>query len=394
MSGAELLCTWLPAVPFALTLLNVATWPRGRPDPARRPRVSVLIPARNEERNIERCVRAALTTGYALHEVIVYDDQSTDSTSHILEALQREAPALRVVRGDLLPAGWVGKAHACHRLVQLASGDVLLFVDADTELQPGGVARILSLLYPRRGSGADVVSAVPRQRMQSFGERLLVPLLHLTYTSWLPLLLVQHSRDPRFVAANGQLLAIRHEVAVLLGGFSAVASEIVDDVAFCRHAKVRGAKVVFADGFRVARCRMYRSFREVWSGFSKNLYEGLGSRPLRLGAVMALYLGAFVAPYVVLALALLLPGWAALAPAAAFGVALNLALRALLALRFRQPLEGVLLHPLGVLALCGVALNSYRCTRRGALAWAGRTYAQRTERLARRTAGSLTAGTR
>lgn len=392
MNVAALLWTWLPAVPFSLTLLNLATWPRGRRDPARRPSVSVLIPARNEQRNIEACVRACLGAGYPLHEIIVYDDQSTDATPHILQALQREQPSLRVVQGGALPAGWVGKAHACHQLTHRASGDVLLFVDADTTLEPGGVARMLSLLYPRRGSGADVVSAVPRQRMVGFGERLLVPLLHLTYTSWLPLLLVQHSRDPRFIAANGQLLALRHEAAVLLGGFSAVASEIVDDVAFCRHAKARGARVVFADGFRIARCRMYHSFREVWDGFSKNLYEGLGGQPLRLGAVVALYLGAFVAPYVTLALALALPSWAALAPTAACGVALNVALRALLALRFRHPLEGVLLHPLSVLTLCGLALNSYRCTRRGALAWAGRTYAARTERLARRAAGTSTAG--
>ena len=98
--------------------------------------------------------------------------------------------------------------------------------------------------------------------------------------------------------------------------------------------------------------------------------------------------------FTALALALALPSWAALAPAAGCGVALNLALRALLALRFRQPLEGVLLHPLSVLTLCGLALNSYRWTRRGALAWAGRTYAARTERLARRAASASAAGAR
>jgi chlorobactene glucosyltransferase len=216
--------------------------------------------------------------------------------------------------------------------------------------------------------------------MGGFAERLLLPLLLLTYTSWLPLHLVSESRDPRLVAANGQLLAIRRAAYERCGGFAAVAHEIVDDVAFCRHAKRAGARVVFADGSQLAQCRMYRSAAALWRGFSKNLYEGVGGRWWSLLLVVVLYLTAFVAPYAGLGAALC--GAASSFWPALCGVSLNVALRAALAWRFAHPVEGLLLHPLAVLGLCAIALNSWRWNVRGRLSWAGRSYEPRARRTA------------
>jgi chlorobactene glucosyltransferase len=379
-SLAWVLFAWVPAVPFGMTLLNLLTWRRGTLRCDYSPRVSVLVPARNEAATIDTCVRAIAASSYPLHEILVCDDQSSDGTLPILRALEREFSQLRVLVGLPLPAGWVGKPHACDQLARHASGELLVFVDADTQLEAHGVQRMLSFMGPGR---ADVVSAVPLQVMSSFAERVLLPLLLLTYTSWLPLFLVQKSRDPRFVAANGQLLAVRRDVYTRLGGFAAVASEIVDDLAFCRHAKAHGATLAFADGSAMARCRMYRSLRGIWDGFSKNLYEGLGATPYALVSAVLLYLSAFVLPYVALSAALLGPAelstflfWPALT-----GVLLNSALRAALVLRFAQPPEGILLHPLSVILLCVLALNSYRWSARGCLTWAGRSYADRKQRL-------------
>jgi chlorobactene glucosyltransferase len=275
----------------------------------------------------------------------------------------------------------VGKPHACDQLARAAHGELLLFVDADTLLEPFAVQRMLSFMRPGR---ADVVSAVPRQVMGSFAERTLIPLLLLTYTSWLPLWLVEKSRDARFVAANGQLLAVWREVYDRLGGFAAVAGEIVDDMAFCRHAKAQGVTLAFADGSAMARCRMYGSWREIWNGFSKNLYEGVGATPLSLMLAVLLYLTAFVLPYLGLGAALLGSQHlsALLLVPALTGVAMNITVRAALALRFAQPLEGLVLHPLSVLLLCALAWNSYRWSARGRLTWAGRSYGDRNRRLA------------
>ncbi|MEW5928271.1 MAG: glycosyltransferase family 2 protein [Gemmatimonadota bacterium] len=366
-----------PLAVLGLAACNVLAWPRGSAAGRVRGRVSVCIPARDEAARIERCVRAALAGTRAPDEVVVYDDGSTDGTGEIVARVAAEDPRVRVVRGGPLPAGWVGKPHACHRLAQEATGDVLVFMDADTVAGPECLARLGSLL---EGMAADVVTVAPRHEVRTPGERLVVPLLHLTYLAWLPLPLVWRSRDPRFLVANGQLLAVRRRAYDAAGGWAAVRAEVVDDVAFCRRVKRSGGRVVFADGHRMATVRMYDGWRPLWEGFSKNLYEGIGGRPGALAGIAALYGGVFVLPYAAL-LAGLAGASTLLAPAAA-GVAANLALRALLAARFRQPPEGVLLHPLGVLALLAIAANSFRWSRRGAIRWRGRVYPSRAARAA------------
>lgn len=359
----------LPALALGLTLFNLVFWPRGRAGAAFDGDISVLIPARDEEATIERCVRAALDGDHDVLEVVVYDDRSSDGTPEILERLQDEYDRLRVVDGEPLPDGWVGKPHACHKLSQAARGDLLLFVDADTFLTESGIGRVASLLHDY---GADVVTAVPRQLTESFFERLVLPLLHLTYTSWLPLPLIWRSRDPRFLAANGQVLAIRRSSLEAIGGFEAVRADVVDDMAVCRLAKQRGETVVFSDGYRIASCRMYGSAREVWEGFSKNLYEGIGGTLVALLGVMLVYFLAFVAPYLALAAAPLVPE---LLGPALVAVGANVLLRTVLTVRFSHAVEGIVLHPVAVLALLGIAFNSFLWTRGNRIKWSGRSYA-------------------
>ena len=301
----------LSGLALGMTLINLRTWPRGRPgarlrDPREEAdeaeggeRLSVLVPARDEEGSIEACVRAIARSGHPVDEIVVFDDGSTDQTPEILTRLSDQIEQLRVLEGGQgLPPGWVGKPHACHRLAEAATGDVLLFVDADTMLTREGVGRIVSLLQDLE---ADAVTAVPHQMTGSWAERLILPLLHLTYTSWFPLALTWLSQDVRFLAANGQVLAMRRRAHDDVGGFASVRGEVVDDMAMCRRLKAAGWRVVFADGDQIATCRMYGSARQVWAGFSKNLYEGIGAHPLALAGVIGLYGAAFILPYVALA---------------------------------------------------------------------------------------------
>jgi chlorobactene glucosyltransferase len=375
----SVLVFWLlvapPLVMLAVVLLNLACWPRGRAEGRFPGRVSVLIPARDEEANLERCVSGLLGGTTAPDEVIVYDDGSTDATPQILARLAAADARVRVLRGGELPPGWVGKPYACHRLAEAATGDVMVFLDADVALMPTGLARLASLLADYR---ADVVTVGPRQLTGSFAERLVIPLLHLSWLAWLPLPLIWRTRDPRLLVANGQLLAVWRPAYRTLGGWAGVRSEVVDDMAFCRRAKAAGQRVVFADGHRMAVCRMYRGGREMWEGFSKNLYEGIGARPLGLAVVAALHAWVFLLPYAALLAALL--GVGTLLLPGAVGMGANLLARAALALRFRQPAEGIVLHPLAVLVLLAIALNSFRWARRGAIRWRGRVYAARQAR--------------
>lgn len=376
----------VPALgPLLFVLINALSWTRGRPLPAAAGLgpVSVLIPARDEVANIERCVRAVDAAAGPISEIIVYDDGSTDGTSEVLARLQGEIGRLRVVRGAGLPAGWVGKPHACHQLAARASAPLLLHLDADVSLAPDGLLRMLSLLAaPDQGPaglGAALVTAVPRQRTDSLAERLMMPLLHLSYAAWLPLQLIHRVADPRVLAANGQLLLIRREALAAVGGWARVKTAVVDDMALCRAVKESGQRVVFADGDQMATCRMYEDAGALWRGFSKNFYEGIGGRPFALILVIALHIGLFVLPYGGLAVALA-GGAPDLALAAAVGVAANVLLRVILALRHQHGALSVALHPVAVLGMMAVLLNSAWWSRQGAIQWRGRSYAARAAR--------------
>ena len=371
---------WLSVALTGLALMfavfNRFTWPRGDPDHRWPGRISILIPARNEARNLGPCIAALQRSTHPFQEVIVYDDASTDGTAALLEELRGRVPGLRVIPGGPLPTGWIGKTHACHQLARAASGDLFIFLDADVRMSPSGISRVVSLFHKVR---ADVVTAVPAQELGSLAEKLVLPLLHLTYLSWFPLILVYRSQNPRFLAANGQVLAVKRTTYNQTGGFSNVRAEIVDDMAFCRAAKKAGQRIVFADGHLIARCRMYDSARAIVQGFSKNLYEGLNERPGALAAVLILYLSAFVGPYVALGV-----GWAApdeaLVVAGGMGVILNTLLRVIVAQRHEQPVSGVVFHPVAVLVFVGIAVNSACWSWRGTLKWRGRAYPRRSKR--------------
>ena len=378
----------LPAlVPLGLVAFNALCWTRGRALPeaaaAAPDGISVLIPARDEVANIERCVRSVDAAHGPITEIIVYDDGSTDGTDSVLSRLQAELPRLRVITGDALPVGWVGKPYALQRLSELADRNVMLNIDADVTLRADGVLRMLSLLGTAEqvcgGLGAAVVTAVPRQRAGSFVERLMMPLLHLSYVAWLPMPLIYRTRDPRVLAANGQLLMIRRSALEAIGGWSRVRAEVVDDMALCRAVKQSGRRVVFADGDRMAECRMYPDATALMRGFAKNFYEGIGGHPAAMIVVMGLHLMLFVVPYVALPVALATGAWP-LAAAAAVGVGANVCLRLIMAARYRHSPISVLLHPLAVLAMMGVLGNSFRWSRRGDIRWRGRSYPARAER--------------
>lgn len=367
----------LPGVTLGLTALNLATWRRGETGARFPGSVSVLIPARNEAPRIATCLASIQASRHPVGEILVYDDESTDDTRAIVLEHASRDPRIRIIESEPLPPGWVGKAHACDRLGRAASGDMHLYVDADVVLTETAIERVASIFASPRCS---VVTAVPAQRTVTFVERLMMPLLMLTYVSWLPLELVLRTRDPRVVAANGQILAVRGEDARRLGYFQGVAHEVVDDVAYCRAAKRAGLRVAFVDGAEMARCRMYESGASLWDGFSKNIAEGVGG-PFGLVIALSLYIGAFLLPWLVLGSLLGgASGSTALLYASSAGVGANLLQRSALAARYRQSMWGVALHPVAIIGFIALSLRSLWWTLRGELRWSGRAYAGRAAR--------------
>jgi len=230
-------------------------------------RVSVIVPARNEEANIERLVRS-LAGQQGVREIFIVDDQSEDRTWEILEALKAEIPLLSVRHIDSLPEGWLGKAYALTVATREAAGDWLLFTDADTEHLPGSLAALLELA---EREGADLLSLSPGQITPTWWEKAVIPLV---YVNLARLYRFEEISDPRSsaAAANGQYLLIRREMYARVGGHQAFRNEILEDVELAKRVKRAGGKLFFLPGAAWVRTRMYRTFPEMWRGWSKNLF--------------------------------------------------------------------------------------------------------------------------
>jgi chlorobactene glucosyltransferase len=229
--------------------------------------VSIIVPVRNEEANIERLV-PSLAGQRGVREILIVDDQSGDRTLEILEAMKAEAPLLRVLHIDSLPEGWLGKTYAVSIGAREAAGDWLLFTDADTEHLPGSLAAVLELAEQE---GADLLSLSPRQLTPTWWEKAVIPLV---YVNLARLYRFKEVSDPRSAAAaaNGQYLLIRREVYARVGGHQAIRNEILEDVELAKRVKAAGGKLLFLPGAAWVQTRMYRTFREMWRGWTKNLF--------------------------------------------------------------------------------------------------------------------------
>jgi chlorobactene glucosyltransferase len=349
------------------------------PDPA--DLISVIVPARNEARNIRRCVLALLTQTYPNYEIIVVDDRSSDETPAILAALQQEYPGrLQVVAGGDLPPGWAGKPHALHLGVQPARGDWLCFVDADTFAAPNLLAAAYTTAQAQQ---ADMFTLLTDQELGSFWEKVILPLVFTALSFGFPAEQVNDPRRPQAIA-NGQFILIRRSVYAAVGGHAAIRDRIAEDKALAQKVKRHGYRLIVADGRRVASTRMYTRFAEIWEGWTKNIFLGMRDR---LGLLL---FGAFVG----LVAALLLPVWllgglywflSAGAASAALVAIQALALWAYLiywrvraSLAFKiSPLYAITL-PLGALIFTAMMFASaFRVLSGQGVTWKGRTYTER-----------------
>jgi len=304
-------------------------------------------------------------------EVVVLDDHSEDRTAEIVRGIAARDPRVRLEGAPPLPAGWCGKQHACAALARHARHGRLLFVDADVRLEPGGAAGAVAFL---EASGAGLVSGVPRQVTVTFLERLLLPLIHWVLLGFLPMERMRRSRHPAYGAGCGQLFLARREDYEAAGGHAAIASSLHDGVALPRAFRQAGIATDLFDATHAASCRMYHDAGEVWRGLAKNAVEGLAS-PGRIVPVTLLFLAGQVMPPVLLLLTLagVFPPLV-LIPAGVGTLAAYLP-RLIAVRRFRQPLDGALLHPLGIaifLAIQWTALGRKLLGRPAG--WKGRSY--------------------
>ncbi len=348
----------------AVLALNVATFPvlgarraAATAAPAARPRVSLLVPVRDEAQVLPLTLPSWLRQG--ADEVLVLDDGSSDGSAALLAAAARAAPDLRVLTGAPLPAGWSGKNWACQQLALAASGDLLVFTDADVTWQAGALERVIAEIESTR---AGLLTVWPRQRCVTWGERLVVPLVDLLLLANLPHPLVRALPFAGLAAGNGQLMAWRREAYERVGGHAALADEVLEDVRLAQRAKRAGVALTLRLGGDWVHTRMYRGWRDVVAGFGKNALAAAGGAPASLLAVWTLNLAAYGLPW---PLAFVEPRWWWLAGA-------GLAVRGLSNAKSGRPVWEALLQPLAPLALAPIVVRALGRGR--GYAWKGRAY--------------------
>lgn len=356
-----------------VAILNAFTFPRLSEQDSIRPSVissalpavSVCIPARNESAVIAETIRAWLRQDYPAFEILLLDDHSDDGTAQIARHAAQGDPRLRIIEGQPLPPGWKGKNWACHQLSQHASGEILIFTDADVRWQPGALAGVVSHFRMTR---ADLLTIWPTQQTVTWGERLVVPLMALTIMAYLPILAVHYIPWAVFAAANGQCLVFNRAAYNKVGGHQAVKDNIVEDMGFAYSIKKQQMRLRMADGGGQIVTRMYHNWRETRDGFAKNILGGHANSVPFLVFSTLFHWAIFIFPVV----------WFVFSPSRSplLLFALGILIRALTAAATRQRIADALFMPLSAMLMTLVVARALQWHFGSGPQWKGRSYAR------------------
>jgi chlorobactene glucosyltransferase len=342
--------------------------PLADPTQGRWPKVSILIPARNEEKRIKLLLESLVLQDYPLYEILVLDDRSTDKTLELLLGFAKKHKHLKVLRGRELPEGWLGKPWACQQLSQKAKGDWLLFTDADTWHDPDMLKRSVAYAVQKK---ADALSLINRQETGTWMEMLVVPVMVFSLVAHLPGAWALNPRSPfrRFAGVGGQFILVRRKVYQALGGHGSVRNEIVEDLSFGKELVRKSFRVVLGNGSDFTHCRMYGNAGEVWDGFSKNMFPATRFSLPRMALVILELLGVGAAPFLGLFLGFASPLFL---PCLALALS-QWGVRLAHAHYFRMSRLSILFHPLGSILFALIGMNSVRWFLSGRGRWKGRS---------------------
>lgn len=368
-------CVFIIAI---VVYLTINTWFLVKVEPATGPLaacpfVSVCVPARNEERDIEACLTSLLNQNYPQFEVIVVDDNSTDSTPGIIKSLQKRYANLVAIQGAALPADWYGKPFALHQAAQKARGELLLFTDADPVFQRYALTTAVHLMQKHR---LDMVSLLPGAEFGSFWERAVQPVIFAFIAA---LTRFGKVNDPKSPAAMGvgAFIMLRREVYDRVGGHETLKQVILEDIGMARLVKQSGANIMIADAKKIYTIRMYHSFREIWIGWRKNVFLAMKKSIFKTFYYIICVLGFVVTPWLMVGVHLWMGsslGWQVMALA---GLGLVLITKWTLCHELNLEKRYAFLFPLGALVMAAIMINSMiQVLYRGQAEWRGRTYSQ------------------
>lgn len=312
--------------------------------PVNTPRVSILIPARNEATNIGICLESLRNQDYPDYEILVLDDNSSDNTADIVNAIVNKDKKVKLIQGKPLPKGWAGKTYACHQLAKNATGKWIIFTDADTKHEPNMIRSVLAIALKYNTS---LLSGFPRQITDSFSQKITVPVFNFIVMSWMPLWWLHKGKKPRPSFANGQFLMFPANEYWRIGGHEAVKSRILEDVWMGAEVYKKGGRVLAVDLSPVVQCHMYRSFGAMWHGFAKSIYAF--TSPILIMLILGLfgyilYLGPFYSLFSQIIFRPEAISWWYLV---ILEITLIIFMRLLMYSHFKESLYSTIFHPIG-----------------------------------------------
>jgi len=336
------------------------------------PPVSIIIPARNEEKALPTCLASLLNLDYPAWEVIVVDDHSTDQTSTIIKSFTPNHPNLKIIQSNDLPNGWTGKNWANYQGMQASTNEWLLFTDADTEFFPHALSSALAYAQDK---GLDMLSLLPRSNMTNFWDRITLPIIGGLIMAWCPFVKVNNPRST-IAGAVGAFILIKRKVYEAVGGHAAIRGKIVDDREFAILVKSSGYKFHLLNGTEIYRVLMYNNLKSLWEGWGKNLFLGMDKSYVHAAGAITIIFFLTVFPFLVLLGWLIGYNWPG---GSAVGIlSANLAIMWIY-LRLQRMFKGNLTAayglslPLGGALVISLIINSIIRYHRG-ISWSGRNY--------------------
>ncbi|WP_255249807.1 glycosyltransferase [Bacillus sp. FJAT-45066] len=259
-----------------------------------KPLISILIPMRNEERNVTNLIHYIKKLSYENYEVFLLDDRSTDNTRSLAIKAIDDDERFHLLDGVPLQEGWVGKVHACHQLSKQAKGKYLLFIDADVRLHPSSIEMTLPYFH---SNNVKLVTGFPRFPVTSFLSKLLVPMQHFVVWTHLPAFIANLTIQPKATAAHGAFMMFEANGYTEIGGHSSVKNSLVEDVHIARKVKESGYFVKLINNTSFITCYMYDTNKEVWEGFLKNIYTGIGRSKIMVFFLSVYYTFVYILPF-------------------------------------------------------------------------------------------------
>jgi chlorobactene glucosyltransferase len=336
------------------------------------PLVSILIPARNEKKNIGRCLRSLSRQNYSNIEILVLDDSSDDNTADIIKDWSKKDSRIKYLKGKPLPKKWKGKSYACQQLADKANGKYLIFTDADTLHFPDSVSSSLAALI---SNDLDALSVFPKQVMVTIHEKMVIVFINLAVMALMPLVLVKKIRNPKFSIANGQFILFKRDTYKSIGGHENIRKDIIEDVAISKQVKKCGFKFMVFDGRSSIYCRMYGGFREVVIGFSKFIFSAMSYSITKLVIVISMVIALFFAPVLILPGAYLFSWPLAININLLIQISIIFIIRVVIAFRFKERIIDIIFHPLSMFYIIALSINSvYQAKYGRGIYWKDRTY--------------------